>query len=100
MYGQFERDRHRIDPSRYFEVRYEDLVRDPIGQMRALYDQLSLGEFELARPKLEAYFKDREDFRTGTYQLLGELRDEIDRRWGPYMRRHGYCRPEEATNRG
>jgi hypothetical protein len=96
MYGQFERDRELIDPARLFEVRYEDLVRNPIDQMRALYERLSLGEFEMALPKLEAYFRDKQDFRPDTYQLSAELRDEIDRRWGPYMHRHGYCQGVDA----
>jgi hypothetical protein len=97
MYGQFQRDRGLVDPSRLFEVRYEDLVRNPIDQMRALYEHLALGEFETVLPKLEAYFKDAEDYRTGTYQIAPELRGEIDRRWGPFMRQYGYCQSASAT---
>jgi hypothetical protein len=100
MYAAFERDRHLVDPSRFFEVRYEDLVRDPIGQMRALYEHLNLGEFETTRPKLETYFADRQDYRIGSYQISDELRAEIDRRWGPYMRRHGYCQPATTQAAG
>ncbi len=47
--------------SRFFEVRYEDLVRDPLGQMQALYEHLGLGEFEIAAcPSCAAYFADRQ----------------------------------------
>jgi hypothetical protein len=103
MYEKFERDRGLIDPSRLYEVRYEDLVQDPIGKMQSLYEHLELGEFDTTRPKLEAYFKDREDYRTGSYRIPDALGDEIDRRWGPFMHRHGYCqsssrpRAAEAT---
>ncbi len=103
MYEKFERDRGLIDPSRLFEVRYEDLIEDPIGKMQALYEHLQLGEFETARPKLQAYFKDREDYRTSSYKIPEALGEEIDRRWGPFMHRHGYCqssswpRAAEAT---
>ncbi len=97
MYGAFHRDQHLIPESRFFEVRYEDLVRDPIEQMRSLYEHLSLGEFEIARPKLQAYFKDQEDYRTGTYQIPDALREEIDRRWGPHMRQYGYCQQPNAS---
>jgi len=96
MYEKFERDRTLIDPSRFFEIRYEDLVQQPIEQMRLLYEKLRLGEFETALPKLQAYFKDKEDYRTSTYQIPDELREQIDRRWGPYMRRHGYCQSATA----
>ncbi|HEX3726810.1 MAG TPA: sulfotransferase [Pirellulales bacterium] len=96
MYTAYDRDRHLIDPARFFEVRYEDLVRDPIGQMRSLYEHFKLGEFEIALPKLEAYFKDRQDYRTGTYQIADDLREQIDRRWGPFMRQHGYCQARDV----
>ena len=91
MYQAFERDRELVDPSRFFEVRFEDLVSDPIPRMRALYEHLDLGEFDTAQPKLEEYFQDRQDYRTGSYQIPDELRAKINERWGPYMRRHGYC---------
>jgi omega-hydroxy-beta-dihydromenaquinone-9 sulfotransferase len=91
MYESLERDRALVDPARFFEVRYEDLVRDPIEQMRSLYEHLELGEFDNVLPKLRAYFADRKDYKTGTYQIDDALRDEIDRRWGPYMRKYGYC---------
>ncbi len=76
MYQAFERDRRLIDPARFFEVRFEDLVSDPIGRMRALYEHLDLGEFETAQPKLEEYFQDRSDYRTGSYQISEELRQD------------------------
>jgi hypothetical protein len=96
MYEKFDRDRELVDPSRFFEVRFEDLVADPIGRMQALYEHLDLGEFETARPKLQTYFKERKDYQTGSYQISDELRSKIDRRWGPYMRRFGYCQPTAA----
>jgi hypothetical protein len=99
MYGQYEQDRHLVDPARLYEVRFEDLVREPIAKMEQIYGHFGLGEFDVARPKLEAYFKDRKDYRTDSYQIPDELRDQIDRRWGPYMRRFGYCQsaPHQAA---
>ncbi len=100
MYQAFDRDRELLDPARFFEVRYEDLVRDPIGRMQALYEHLELGEFETARPKLEEYFKDRQNYRIGSYDIPDDLRSKIDERWGPHMRHYGYCQPTPAQTAG
>jgi hypothetical protein len=100
MYEAFERDRPLIDPSRYFEVRYEDFVASPIEHMRSLYDHLGLGEFGTALPKLQAYFEDQQGYRADTYQIPDSLRDQIDRRWGPYMRKYGYCQPKPVATAG
>jgi hypothetical protein len=98
MYAAFERDRTLVAPERFFEIRYEDLVRQPGEQMQALYEHLALGEFETARPKLEAYFRDRKDYRPGSHpQLSDDQRDQIDRRWGNYMSQYGYGRQAAAN---
>src|SRR5437016_1824027 len=42
MYTKLEQTRSLVHPSRFYELRYEDLVRDPLGEMQALYDHLKL----------------------------------------------------------
>jgi omega-hydroxy-beta-dihydromenaquinone-9 sulfotransferase len=55
MYDSYFADCERIPPGRLVEIAYEDLDRDPIGQVRAIYDGLSMGDFERVRPAYEAY---------------------------------------------
>jgi hypothetical protein len=98
MYEVFERDRRLIAPSRLCEVRYEDLVEDPIGQMRAVYEQLELGEFDRVLPALQKYFADKANYQTNRFQLSPEQRAEIGRRWQPFLQRYGYAeRPAAAA---
>jgi omega-hydroxy-beta-dihydromenaquinone-9 sulfotransferase len=40
---------------RFHEIRFEELERDPLGQMRRLYKQLDLAGFETLRPGYERY---------------------------------------------
>src|SRR6185295_19726027 len=91
MYAAFDQQRELIDPSRFYEVRYEDLVRDPVGQMRAIYEQFQLPGFADVQPKLEAYAADHRDYKTNRFELDPAVKDQINRRWGPYMRKYGYC---------
>ena len=46
MYEKFDRDRTLLPPDRFCEVRYEDLVANPVGEMRTIYERLELGDFE------------------------------------------------------
>ena len=90
MYERFEADRGLIDPSRFYEVRYEDLVRDPIEQMRRIYRQIGLGDIEPALPKMQAYCNAAQGYRTNRYQLPPEVHDKVTERWGDFIRRYGY----------
>jgi hypothetical protein len=91
MYQKLEEGRKLVEPSCFYELRYEDLVSDPIGEMWKLYDHLGLGGFEAVRPQLEEYLAKNRDYRTNKYQLAPELRAEITRRWGDVIRQYGYA---------
>ena len=97
MYSAFDAQRHLVNPKNLYEIRYEDLVRDQVGEMQKLYEALNLGEFERMRPQLESYLKGTKDYKTNRYEIDPEVREQIDRRWGPFMRRYGYCQAEESV---
>ena len=54
MYERFEQDRNLIPDGHLAEVRYEELIADPVGQMQSVYEQLDLGGFEQVRPAIAA----------------------------------------------
>ncbi|MBN2131371.1 MAG: sulfotransferase [Sedimentisphaerales bacterium] len=97
MYEVFERDRRLITPSRFCEVRYEDLVPDVLGQMRRVYDTLELSGFDEVQPELEAYVAAQAGYKTNRYEMSPELHDEITRRWAGFIERYGYSAEGEAT---
>jgi hypothetical protein len=90
MYEAYERGKKLLGPSRLHELKYEDLVRDPVGRLRTTYDRLNLGGFDEVRPRIEAYFAEKRDYTTNKYELTPELRAEIARRWDKYIRAWGY----------
>jgi hypothetical protein len=91
VYSRLEQTRHRVAPNRFHELRYEDLLSDPIGQMRLLYERLELGSFEELEPRVKAYLDGNASYNRNRYpDLAPELRAEIERRWGTVIRQYGY----------
>jgi len=90
MYRAYDKHRESIDPSRFHEVRYEDLVADPEGQMSQVYEALGLENFEALRPALQQYAEDHKDYKTNRYEITPEIREQIEERWGFYAQRYGY----------
>jgi hypothetical protein len=102
LYNRFEEDRHVLDPSRFHELRYEDLVQDPIGNLRGIYNGLELGEFEEVLPQFRQYLAGIAGYRTNRYVVTPELRAEIAGRLGWVVRRYGYdgkAEPSRPTER-
>ena len=90
MYEAFERDRQLIGPAQLQEVRYEDLVADPVGRMRQIYEGLGLGGFDQVLPALQQYAEDKKDYQTNRYEIDPETRAETGRRWKSFIERYGY----------
>jgi hypothetical protein len=96
LYEKLEEGKRLLRPGQFHELRYEDLVRDPVGEMRALYERLGLGGFEEVRPRLEQYLAGSRDYKTNRYALAPAVRAEVGRRWGDVIRRYGYAEAPAA----
>ena len=97
MYEAFDRDRDLLGPGQFCEVHYEDLVADPLEQMRRVYEELRLGDFESVRAAIEQYFASKKDYKTNRFQNTPEIRDEITRRWSKYLKDYNYAAKEKET---
>src|SRR5262249_8517912 len=77
MYERLEQGKKLLGPKRFYELRYEDLIKDPLGAMKKIYDHFQLGGFEQYRPRLQEYLASIKGYETNRYQLDDELRAVI-----------------------
>ena len=97
MYECFEQDRELIPPGRLVDIRFEDLVADPVGEMRQVYQRLGLGDFAQVEPELKRYAMKSRDYKTNKYQLPPDVAERVRGRWSPYFQRYGYNGHETAS---
>lgn len=90
MYRGFEAQRASLDEHHLCDVRYEDLVKDPVAAVERIYKQLGLSNFERLRPKIAEYAAAQKDYKTNVHDLDEPLKAEIRRRWAGYFERYGY----------
>ncbi len=90
MYRGFERSRSEIPAGHLCEVRYEDLVKNPVEEVRKIYEQLGLEDFEAVRSKLEEFVAGQKDYKTNVHELPDDIRTQIQTRWKGYLERYGY----------
>jgi hypothetical protein len=93
MYDSYLADRELVPPGQLVEVAYEDLELDPIGQLRAIYGGLSLGDFEPVRPAFEDYLRSLSGYRKGSYSPLDDAtRARVAEAWSRTFDAWGYPR--------
>jgi len=94
LYDRLEQDRPRLARSRYHELRYEELVADPLREVQAIYDALDLGEFASLRPSLQEYLAGLRDYQPNQHQVSPELRAGILQHCAEMMQRYSYATEE------
>lgn len=87
----YEATKGLIPPGNLWEVRYEEFVKDLVGETEAVYGRLNLGGFAEAKPRLEEYARGQSNYETNKYQLTPELKARIETEWGDILAAQGYA---------
>ncbi len=91
LYDAFFADRALIPPGHYCEVQFEKLERDIVGEIERVYSELELGDFEAARPRVEAYAAEKADYQKNVHPPLDdELRRRVAQAWRRCFDEWGY----------
>ena len=91
LYDAYFEQAPLIPPGQFHEMRFEDLERDPVGEMRRLYDRLGLTGLSSFQPRLEQYLHSLRDYRRNQFPGLGAARkQEVRKAWQRSFHRWGY----------
>jgi hypothetical protein len=91
MYNSYFEERVLIADGRLHEVCFEELERDPVAQIRAIYENLGLPGFSTIQPILESYIQSIAQYRKNKYSPLDpEIRRQIAKEWQRCFEEWGY----------
>jgi len=93
MHGFFEQQ-SLIANDRFVELRYEDLIKDPIGQVQRIYKMLKLPGLENALPKMKKYLQRQKDYKTNVYTIDEKTIEHVNRNWKFTVDRWSYPPPK------
>ena len=89
-------DRALIPEGRLAEVRFEDLERDPLGELERVYGELDLPGWEAARPEVESYLQSLRGYRKNRFDFDPALLRRVEERWGFALREWNYAPPADS----
>ena len=90
LYRDFAKARAAIPSERFCELRYEDLVADPLAQLERIYEHLQLGRFADAQPHFAAHLAAVRNYRPSRQPVSPDMHTEMRRRWAPFFETYGY----------
>ena len=90
----FARDAAKLPGCDVVEVRYEDLVRDPLAEIRRIYATLQLEYTTAFEQKLKDYLAGVAEYQKNKFSPLSDaVQQQIDAKLGAWMDHWGYDRP-------
>jgi hypothetical protein len=91
VFEVFFEERGLIPPGHLYEVCFEELEMDPIGQLRKLYERLDLPNFADVESVLREYLRSLEGYKKNAFpELSAEVRELLAREWRACFEEWGY----------
>ena len=91
MYNSFFRDRELIPKGQYCEVCFEELVKDKVGLVGRIYEQLNIPGFDKFKPKLQTYVDSIANYEKNAHEPLSEEQKlEVAQQWKMGFDEWGY----------
>ena len=95
---KYQADRSRIPAGNLAELRFEDLERDPLGELERLYANLGLPGWARAEPAVREYLGSLAPYRKNTHRYDQALLDKARDQWRFAVEGWGYDVPAEAVD--
>ena len=96
---RFLADKALIPAGNLVEVKYEDLEKDPLAQLRKVYETLSLPGFAAAEPAFRAYLDSIADYKKNVYEADDNVIAKVNQHWQFAFDALGYERLEPASRK-
>ena len=90
MISAYLEQRSCIPKEDLVEIRYEDLDESPMELAQSIYQQLGLGDFEVAKPHLQAYLDGLESYQKNNFDFPDDVISTVNEHWGFAFEAFGY----------
>lgn len=77
MYAKYFKEKKLILNGNFCEIRYENLIKNPMQQLKEIYQELDLGNFKKYKLNFEEYIKSQQEIKRAVYNIDDRLQNHI-----------------------
>lgn len=89
-YESVQRDRAKLAPNQFHELRLEDLERDILGELKSVYDHLELTGFDQLAAKVQPQLESLQKHKKNQFQPDEEMQRKVFGRMRTMFERYDY----------
>lgn len=90
MYKKYFEEKDMIPEGNLIEVRYEDVVKDPLGNIEKIYSQLGLEGFDKAKPAIARYIDSLKGYKPNKHVMDPRIMRKVAKRFDFTFKKFGY----------
>ena len=90
MMMSLKEETRNLPNNQFAEMRFDDFQADPLGELRKIYAQLDLGDFDTDSSSFTAYLDTVKNYQKNTFEIPDDLKARIDANWGDLYAEWGY----------
>jgi hypothetical protein len=91
MMQRYLQERSQIPEGNLVEVRFEDLEKNPMGEIQKIYKALNLSNYKKAKFAFKAYIDAQKSYQKNQLKLSSEARKKVEQRWQFAFSEFGYA---------
>lgn len=90
LFKRYHATRHLVPNGRLYELRYEELEEDPLGEMRKIYDYFQWSNFSTVGNAMSKQLDGLRDFKKNEFHLDPDVKRTVYNRFQSVFERYGY----------
>jgi hypothetical protein len=94
LMSDFLEQKTLIPAANFVEIAFDDLEKDPLNNLKHIYEKLDLPGFEDALPAFTNYRQSMDSYEKNKHTISSDLLEKIRHEWGFAMKHFNYAVPE------
>ena len=95
LMNDYQKKKSLIPDGNLLELRFEEFEKNPVEEIRRIYENLLKENFETVKPCFEIYFNTLSDYLKNKYKVKKSDLESVLKEWAPFMALYGYDVPDD-----
>jgi len=95
LMNDYQKKKSLIPDGNLLELRFEEFEKNPVEEIRRIYENLLKENFETVKPCFEIYFNTLADYLKNKYKVKKSDLESVLKEWAPFMALYGYDVPDD-----
>ena len=87
---EYESSKMALQENELIEIRYNDLINNPLKMLENIYNRLEIRGFEKISEKAQKYIDEQKIYETNKHELEKRIIEDVNNNWAEYRKKYGF----------